>query len=84
MVNEMLERIARALEPTAFKKTESLPWNEMDLEAEATVIQARIDARIAVQTIREPSEAMMRAAGEAVGPHHAKRIWQAICDEILK
>jgi hypothetical protein len=83
-MNEMIERIARAL----FAEE----WGDagnFDNESDDGRNYWRRNARVVLTVLREPTEAMIQAAHNAAGnvleyPNIPILIWQAMIDEALK
>ena len=81
--SEMVERVARALDPDAF--AERLPGHEKgkcpscDYRTELAMSQARK----AIEAMREPTEAMVDAVGSDYGAA-LEHQWQAMIDAALK
>jgi len=88
-VPEMVERVARAMEPSAFetwdrgyRQSNSFD-NRSFLNAERTVKTARRKAAVALTAVREPTLAMANAGrwpGEDDGP---VACWRAMIDAAL-
>jgi hypothetical protein len=88
-MNELVERVARAIDPEAW----GLPSN-LEAETISDRDEARDHARAAIEVViealREPTEALLAAldrGGEKKdwpSGNMWKHVWQTLCDEALK
>lgn len=89
-MSEIVERVARAIDPVAFIKleaSEKLKWEKRVNIYRNRVGDARKLARAAIEAMREPTTAMLAAAQTAWLADPAKRsstLWQAMIDGALK
>jgi hypothetical protein len=99
-MNEIIERMARVIDPLAFtswtvppRGLETTPRHIVDGERLRRQKKAERTARAALLAAREPTEDMIVAGGEAVfackptralEPSYAQAAWPAMIDEVLK
>jgi hypothetical protein len=83
-MSEMIERVARAIYEDAW----GIEWPP---EPAGEADEYRRGARAAIEAMREPTEAMLSAAGtrrprgdEVMGPDHPWALWDAMIDAALK
>lgn len=84
MSNELIERVARAINPNAFDPKHSHIENCDECEWYRDI--ARKQARDAIEAMRKPTDAMI-AAIDTIDESEielVKQNWQAMIDEVLK
>jgi hypothetical protein len=94
-MSEMVERVARAIDPTAWRWLDSIVGREPAHPAEAPTRATQVrQARAAIEAMREPTEAMLRASpvvgtgpdergNWAVNTKPAQAVWPAMIDAAL-
>jgi hypothetical protein len=81
-MNEMVERVARAMYKGCDDDARHPTWDEVDHAFHNLWLRA---ARIGIAAMREPTEAMLEASPPIAGENPSKyEIWQAAIDEALK
>jgi hypothetical protein len=74
----MIERVARALSATK-------AWGEFDMQSPAWQQAHRDMARLVIQVMREPTDAMMEAPPDIAGENPGlSEIWRAMIDAALE
>lgn len=81
MTNEMVERVARAIQASRG------PKENWDFVTQATCDLWRADARAAIAAMREPNEGQLYAAHKATGGDilvgESREVWHAMIDAAL-
>lgn len=86
-MSEMVERVARAIDPVAFIKleaSEKLKWEKRVNIYRNRVEDARKLARAAIEAMREPTSRMMNCEPSPYSPGEMIDFWHAMIDEALK
>ncbi len=93
-MNEMMERIAKVLDPPAWKNVSVRVTYDAYLYYDHSQVRRKESlkmARMLIETMREPTQAMINAKieeGESLDTglydYSATKIWQTMIDEALK
>lgn len=78
-MSEMIERVARAIDPAAFSY-DAIRWY-WELWAEKRQQKARENAAAAIEAMREPTDEMVE---EGAGRGNVRVTWSMMIDEALK